>query len=72
MGTRGSFPGEGVKWPGRKAHHSPPSSAEVKECVELYLRSPNKPSWRGAQWKHRDNFYSTQNVIGCCSHPPNV
>jgi hypothetical protein len=29
-----------VKRPGREADHSPPSSAEVKECVELYLRSP--------------------------------
>jgi hypothetical protein len=34
---------------GREADHSPPSGAEVKECVELYLRSPNTPSWRGAQ-----------------------
>jgi hypothetical protein len=38
MGTRGSFP-----------DHSLPSSADVKECVELYLHSPNTPSWRGAQ-----------------------
>jgi hypothetical protein len=30
----------GVKWPGREADHSPPSSAEIKECVELYLHSP--------------------------------
>jgi len=30
----------GVKRPERKADHSPPSSAEVKECVELYLHSP--------------------------------
>jgi hypothetical protein len=37
MGTRSSFPG--VKRPGREADHSPPSSAEVKECVELYLHS---------------------------------
>jgi hypothetical protein len=29
-----------VKWPGREADHSPPSSAEVKECVDLYLHSP--------------------------------
>jgi len=34
--------------PGREADYSPPSSAEVKECVELYLHSPNTPSWRGA------------------------
>jgi hypothetical protein len=46
MGTRGSS--LGVKLPGREADHSPPSTAEVKECVELYLHSPNKPSWRGA------------------------
>jgi hypothetical protein len=34
---------------GREADHSPPSSAEVKEWVELYLHSPNTPSWRAAQ-----------------------
>jgi hypothetical protein len=34
-----------------EADHSSPSSAEVKECVELYLRFPNTPSWRGAQFK---------------------
>jgi hypothetical protein len=34
---------------GREADHSPPSSAEVKEWVELYLHSPNTPSWRGSQ-----------------------
>jgi hypothetical protein len=42
MGT-GSFPG--VKRPGRGADHPPPSSAEVKESVELYLYSPPGPSW---------------------------
>jgi hypothetical protein len=41
---------------GREADHSLPSNAEVKECVELYLHSPNTPSWRGAQGEHRDNF----------------
>jgi hypothetical protein len=34
---------------GREADNSPPSSAEVKEWVELYFHSPNTPSWRGAQ-----------------------
>jgi hypothetical protein len=34
VGTRGSF--AGIKWPEREALHSPPSSAVVKECVELY------------------------------------
>jgi hypothetical protein len=30
----------GIKFLGREADHSPPSSAEAKECVELYLHSP--------------------------------
>jgi hypothetical protein len=34
MGTRGFFPR--IKRPGREADHSLPSSAEVKECVELH------------------------------------
>jgi hypothetical protein len=38
----------GVKRPGREADHSPPSSAEVKQWVKLYLHSLNTPSWRGA------------------------
>jgi hypothetical protein len=47
----------GIKRPGREADHLPPSSAEVKECVELRLHYPNTPSWRGAQLKkHRDKL----------------
>jgi hypothetical protein len=42
MGT-GSSPG--VKRPGRGVDHPPPSSAEVKERLELYLYSPSGPSW---------------------------
>jgi hypothetical protein len=38
----------GVKWQGREADHSPPSSAEIKEYMKLYLHSPNTSSWRGA------------------------
>jgi hypothetical protein len=38
----GLFPG--VKRPGRGVDHPPPSSAEVKEGVELYLYSPSGPS----------------------------
>jgi hypothetical protein len=41
----------GVKRLGREADHSPPSSAEVKECVELYPHSLSTPLWRGAQLK---------------------
>jgi hypothetical protein len=32
-----------------KSSDSPPFSAEVKECVELYLHSLITSSWRGAQ-----------------------
>ena len=39
----GSFPG--VKWPGRGVDHPTPSSAEVKERVELYVYSSSGPSW---------------------------
>jgi hypothetical protein len=53
MGTRGSS--LAVKRRGREADHSPPSSAEVKERVELYIHSPNTPSC-DARLKHRDNF----------------
>ena len=43
MGT-GSFPG--VKRLGRRGFdHSPTSSAEVKDRVELYLTSPSGLSW---------------------------
>jgi hypothetical protein len=38
----------GVKRPRREADHSLPSSAEVKECVDLYLHFRNISSWRGA------------------------
>jgi hypothetical protein len=40
-GYRVSFPG--VKRPGRGVDHPPPSIAEVKERVELYLYSPSGP-----------------------------
>ena len=42
MGT-GSFPG--VKRPGRGVDYPSPSSAEVKEGLELYIYSPSGPSW---------------------------
>jgi hypothetical protein len=45
MCTRGFFPGSKAigSWRGQ-------------EYVELYLYSPNTPSWRGAQLKKSDNF----------------
>jgi len=39
----GSFPE--VQRPARGADHPPPSSAEVRERVELYLYSTSGPSW---------------------------
>jgi hypothetical protein len=60
----------GVKWPGREAGHSPPSSTEVKEWVELYLHFPNTPLWHGAQLKHRDNFTKQTNKQGKGLQPP--
>jgi hypothetical protein len=39
----GSFPG--VDLSGRGVDHPPPSSADVKERVELYPYSPSGPSW---------------------------
>jgi hypothetical protein len=42
MGT-GSFPG--VKQPGRGVDNPPPTSAEVKERVKLYLYSHSGPLW---------------------------
>ena len=47
MGT-GSFPG--VKRPRRGIDHPPPSSAEVKERLELYLYSTSGPSWSVIGW----------------------
>jgi len=41
--STGSFPG--VKWPRRGVDHPFPSSAGVKERVELHLYSPSGPLW---------------------------
>jgi hypothetical protein len=42
-GYRVSFPA--IKRPGRALNHPPPSTAEVKERVQLYLPFPSGPSW---------------------------
>jgi hypothetical protein len=49
-GYQGLFP-----WGGGEADHSPPSSAELKECVELYVHSPSTSSWRGTQLKVKNS-----------------
>jgi hypothetical protein len=43
----------GLKQPRREADHSPQSMPEVKNAWELYLHSPNTPSWRGAQLRKK-------------------
>jgi hypothetical protein len=57
----------GIKRPGREAYHSPPSSAEVKEYVEIYLHSPNTPSWRCALLKEAQGqlylYFTTKKYI---------
>jgi hypothetical protein len=47
----------GVKCSGREADHSTPSSAEVKECVELYLHPQYVfMAWCSVKKKHLSNF----------------
>jgi len=48
-----------VKLQEREADDSPPSSAEVRECLELYFHFPNMPSWRGAQFKQKKKSTGT-------------
>jgi hypothetical protein len=45
IGTGGPFSGAKER-PGRDADHSLPSSAEVEYEYELYILSPQAPSWR--------------------------
>jgi hypothetical protein len=54
----------GVKRPGRGIDHPPPSSAEVKERVELYLYSPSGPSWPVLR-RSLPFFYLTSSVDLC-------
>ena len=35
----------GVKWTGRGVNHRSPTTAEVKERIELLLYTPSGPSW---------------------------
>jgi hypothetical protein len=48
----------GIKRPGCETDHSHPSNVEVKNAWS-YTSTPNTPSWRGAQLKHRNNFTFT-------------
>jgi hypothetical protein len=57
IGTRGSFPevkaGWAWSWPLTYMY------CRGQECTESYLHSPNTPSWRGVQLKHRGIFTFT-------------
>jgi hypothetical protein len=54
----------GVGWPGRETDHSPPSSSEVKECVELYLHSVNMTSWCSVKAQGQPYFSFCCDVVG--------
>jgi len=49
----------GVKRPRCGVHHPSPSSAKVKEKVEIYFHSPSGPSWSVLEWTlpHRNTFF---------------
>jgi len=44
------------KRPGCEADHPSPSSSKVKECMELYIHSPNYAFMAWCLIKHRANF----------------
>ena len=48
--TMGIRSNPGVNRPGCGIDHPPPSSAEVKEKIELYLCSPSGPLWQFVGW----------------------
>jgi len=64
MGT-GSVPG--IKQPRRGVDHPPPSSAEVKEVVELYLYSTSWPTWsvKGEIYLYIDFLYYKLDLGSC-------
>jgi hypothetical protein len=58
MGTRSSFPGGGGG-SSRGVKLTNHLHLVSRSKNELYLHSPNTPSWRGVQLKHRGNFTFT-------------
>jgi hypothetical protein len=57
--TMGTVSFSGVKRPGRGVDHPPPSSADVKETVDLYLYSLSGPSMACC----RENFTFTIHLV---------
>jgi hypothetical protein len=54
----------GVKHPGCGVNYTPPSSAEVKEGVELYLYSPSWHSWPAVGWNLPEPTYKNHAIRG--------
>jgi len=48
--TMGTWFFSGAKRPEGGVDHPPPSSAKIKERIELYLYSPSGPSWPVLGW----------------------
>jgi hypothetical protein len=67
MGTGSSFPGGKARL-GRDADHSPPSSSEDENEYELYLLSPQAPSWRVAGHLYLFLTVRTEGE-GCLKYP---
>jgi hypothetical protein len=60
-----------LKRPGREADHSPPFSAEVKQCVELYLYSQYAfMAWWSCLKKAQGRLYLYRNHLQ--APPPNL
>ena len=58
-----AFPG--VKRPGSGVDHPPPSSAEVKKRLELYLYSPSGPLWPILGWTLPSDLPVQQGLVSC-------
>ena len=66
--TKGNVSFSGVKRPGRGVDHPPPSSAEVKQRVDLYLYSPYGPWWLVYGEIYLTITLYTKNIMPCTDH----
>jgi hypothetical protein len=57
--------GGGVKRPGRGFDYPAPSSAQVKERVEIYLYYPSEPSWPDLRWILCILVFKLSQCCGC-------
>jgi hypothetical protein len=64
MGTRGKA------WPGCDTDHSPPSSTEVKNELELNLLFPLVPAWHSkAAFYFYNNYFIEEFAVQVCISP---